>query len=262
VVEHAAQLVGGEEPDAAGGEQSLQATPAGGPGAEDAHDGEASSRLEDAPGLAEGAGRVPELVQGAAADGPREARVGERQVLGVGPGEGGRYPRPSGAAGRLPQHGGGDVYAHHVSPVAERAGEAARVEARGAPQVEVQAAAFRADQFRDDPELAFHREGLAREQGQGVDAPEGLVGPSGAGEEVAEVGDVVRDDAVLEQVEVSALHLVGLARGGGAYLAGQDHAVGVDPPGVDEARGIRRPGPDEGEEVLVEHPSPSGACGL
>jgi hypothetical protein len=168
-------------------------------------------------------------------------------VVGVGPGEGGRYPRPAGAAGRRSQHGGGDVYADHVAPVAERAGEATGVEARGAPDVEVQAAAFRADESRDDPELAPGREGLAREQGQGVDAPEGLVGSSGAREEVGEVGDVVRAEAVLEQVEVAVLHLEGLAGGRRADLAAQDHAVGVDPPGVDETSSVRGPGPDEGE---------------
>jgi hypothetical protein len=41
-----------------------------------------------------------------------------------------------------------------------------------------------------------------------MDAPEGLVGGPGAGEEVGEVGGVGRADAAFQQVEVAILYLI------------------------------------------------------
>jgi hypothetical protein len=56
VVQHAPQLVGLEEPDAAGREETLQAPSARGPGAQDAHDG------DPAPPPGGAAGGPPRLV--------------------------------------------------------------------------------------------------------------------------------------------------------------------------------------------------------
>src|SRR5918994_5954262 len=160
MVEHALQLVGLEEPDAAGGEQALEEPPAERAGAQDAHDGEASTPFEDATGLAQGTGRVSELVQGAAAEGPGEAGVGERGMMGVRPDEGGSGPDLSGAAGGFFQHGGGDVHADHFALVAERVGQAARVEAGRAPEVDEPATALEVHDLRDDLQLSPLREGF------------------------------------------------------------------------------------------------------
>jgi hypothetical protein len=149
VIEHASQLVELEESDATGGEEDLETASARRAGAEDAHHGETSSRFEYAPSLAQGARRVPELVEGTAADGPGEAGVGERKVMSIRPGERGSGADPSSAAGGLFEHGGGDVYAEYFATVARC--EAARVEAGGASEVQVPVAAFHADEAGDYP---------------------------------------------------------------------------------------------------------------
>src|ERR671917_1407387 len=252
MVEEAHQFLGIEEPDAAGREETLEATPARASGAEDAHDGEASVGFENATGLAQSAGRILELVQGSAADGSGEAGVGEREAVGVRPGEGGVHADLPGAPGGLLEHGGGDVYADHPAPTVESAGQAARVEPGRATEVEVAAAALQAYEVGDHLQLAVGREGFTGEEGEGMDAPERLVGGPGAGEEVGEVGGVGRADASFQQVDVSVLYLIYLAGGGGAELAAHDRAVRVDPSRVDEAPGIRGARTDDSEEVLAE----------
>jgi hypothetical protein len=236
------QLFRGEEPDAAGGEEALEEAPVRARGREDAHDGQAGAGFEDAVGLPEGRGRVAELVEGAAADGAGEAGVGEGEGGRVGATkEGGR--RPSGPGGRPRGAWRGRCLCRRRPRVAKSAGEVAGVEARGAAEVEVEAAAFEAYLLRDDLYLALVREFLPREQVQGADAPEGLVAAAGAGEKVGEVRDVVAAEAALEQVQVAVLYRVRLAGGGDAGGAGEDDAVLLDPlvverPGASEGRGL------------------------
>src|SRR5215213_4808902 len=90
-----------------------------------------------------------------------------------------------------------------------------------------------------------------------MDAPEGLVAASGAGQEVREVGGVVRARAGFQEIQVPILDLVGFCGRRGACFAAQDHSVSFYAPGVDEAPGIRRTRTDDREQILAYHLAPS-----
>jgi hypothetical protein len=123
-------------------DETLETSSARGPGTEDAHDGEASAGYEDAARLTQDQGRVPELIQCTAADGPREGAVGELEVVGVYPREGRLRADPVGATGSLLEHRRRDVYADDGAVIVEGAGQAAGVEAGGAAEVEIAPAAL------------------------------------------------------------------------------------------------------------------------
>ena len=134
-----------------------------------------------------------------------------------------------GPSDRFSQHRGGYVYTDGDAAV-EVGAEAAGIQSCGAAQVEVAAAADGTDETFDDLQLPLVREGLAGEQAEGADAPEGLVAASGARQEVGEVGEIVRTGARFQEIQVPVFDPVSFACRPRADLATQDHTVLSVPP--------------------------------